>query len=385
MKWNKTISISLILTIFFTPWLFLMSPCFSSLTVQDFPFSAEIRAPKAQIVLSTDGYTSVDRVVISGNAGWNTLATTEDWCSGSGTSNAPYIIENIEVDASTTIYDDCMLISNTDVHFIVRNCIFKNGYADQPQVSLASVSNGQLITNIFSNSTHYGVGIGGNNNLISGNTIVDNKWGISISGLYNTITNNFINNSQYIGLSVNDNHTTITDNNINNNGNQGILIYGDQNYIAGNSFSNPDGIGIAINLFSLNNTITGNWFRQNSAGIQTTTGAAGNKIYKNCFEENQVSATDISLNNSWDNGGKGNYWDDYTGSDSNNDGIGDTPYEIGGSGNNVDNFPLMECPLIVTIPFVPSYDLVIIISLISLSSIISIYRIRNSRKNKNKE
>jgi parallel beta-helix repeat protein len=381
MKWNKTISISLILMGFFAPWFLLMSPSFSSLTVQNFPFSAEIGAVDAKIVLSTNGHTSVDRVVISGNADWNTLATTEDWCSGSGTSNAPYIIDNIEVDANTTDY--CMFIYNTNVHFIVRNCIFKNGYADQPQVVLSSVSNGQLLTNIFSNSAQYGVAIEGNNNLISGNTIADNKWGIGIHGLYNTITNNRINNSQHLGLTVNDNHTTITDNNINNNGDAGILIYGDQNYIAGNSFNNPDGVGIAIDLFSLNNTITGNWFRQNLAGIQTTIGAAGNKIYKNCFEENQVSATDISLNNTWDNGGKGNYWDDYTGSDSNNDGIGDTPYEIGGSGNNVDNFPLMECPLIVTIPFVPSYDLVIIISLISLSSIISIYRIRNSRKNKN--
>lgn len=40
------------------------------------------------------------------------------------------------------------------------------------------------------------------------------------------------------------------------------------------------------------------------------------------------NAFDDGVDNQWDNGAIGNYWSDYSGKDTNDDGIGDTPYTI---------------------------------------------------------
>jgi len=52
--------------------------------------------------------------------------------------------------------------------------------------------------------------------------------------------------------------------------------------------------------------------------------------------------------NIWDNGSEGNYWSNYNGTDSNGDGVGDTPYVI--DENNQDNYPLMEQFIIPEFP-----------------------------------
>jgi hypothetical protein len=79
------------------------------------------------------------------------------------------------------------------------------------------------------------------------------------------------------------------------------------------------------------------------------------------------------VNNSWDNGTRGNYWNNYTGSDENHDGIGDISYNITGSAGSKDNFPLMKCPFsIKDNKAIPSFNIFFLIGVLSIVSVILI-------------
>jgi len=67
-----------------------------------------------------------------------------------------------------------------------------------------------------------------------------------------------------------------------------------------------------------------------------------NSFVWNNFTGNGINAEDDGVNNQWDNGSLGNYWDDYSGVDANDDGIGDTPHLISGSAGNQDNYPIWD-------------------------------------------
>jgi hypothetical protein len=128
------------------------------------------------------------------------------------------------------------------------------------------------------------------NNTVTGNWVEDNIVGILLSGLNSTVTYNYIEN------------------------NMRGLFFG---------FNNPDGDIIPSDIVINHNSFLSNDIQLNGCL---------------CKDYNTSEPP-----HSWDDGKEGNFWSDYTGTDADGDGRGDTPYVV--DILNQDTHPLMESPV----------------------------------------
>jgi parallel beta-helix repeat protein len=152
------------------------------------------------------------------------------------------------------------------------------------------------------------------------------------------------------------------------NQNQGILLaFTTSSTITNNLIANnTNGIylhGASGNKF-VHNHITGNNYAIYIHGATfsflgappTYVPSSDNQFYRNNFVGNNQTLYDVGgvydvsngpSENFWDDGKQGNFWSNYTGVDTNSDGIGDSRYVV--YAKNTDNYPLMK-PINMIVP-----------------------------------
>ncbi len=286
----------------------------------------------------------------SGDYTW-AQAVLEDWCSGSGTLNNPYIIENVTIDGQKL--STCLTIQNSNVHFKIQNCNFKNSSIGGPNsgIRLINASNGKILGNNNTNSPNGIILDDCTYIIIEDNNFLDlNAYGINV--LYSNfiqITENFINLSAYGGINlIHSNYSSVKNNTV-----QYCSVYGinigesSHNTITNNIASNHSlGVGINVQDHSFNNSVSQNILMMNYYGASIeNVNSKRNVFYKNYFMNNTQHASDNGVQNHWNGTNIGNYWENYTGSDLNLDGVGDITYSfIGGSAGTEDFLPIYGDP-----------------------------------------
>ena len=185
------------------------------------------------------------------------------------------------------------------------------------------IYNGVYNENIYINKSIDLIGENRNNTIIEGKkefvTIIINSSFVNISNLK-------IKNSLICGILIENSTNCSIYHNLIDDNTYGINIFLSNNIsISYNTISNCSNIGLEI----IKNRNLSNTFNCSENNI----------IYHNNFINNSKHAYD-ECHNIWFYNKEGNYWDNYTGLDKNNDGIGDEPIRIIGN-NNYDKYPLM--------------------------------------------
>lgn len=260
--------------------------------------------------------------------------------------------------------------SNNDIIYVSKGIYFENIDIKKP---LELIGEDKNTTFINGNNSGIVINISADNVIIRNFTIMncgsfiedESNAGVKISSSYNSILNCNISSNNNYGLylyGIPDINNNIINYNIFDNNKYGIFtFYAKNNNFYANTFTNNYEYGIYIDASSNDNVVSDNTFIDNNYairikgstintiinnqiinnmhGLYFCCGAKSNIAYNNVFIDNTNWNANDYLSNTWDNGKIGNYWDDYTGKDSNGDGIGDTPYDI--NLEKADMFPLM--------------------------------------------
>lgn len=216
-------------------------------------------------------------ILIDGDSvtlGWD----QNPFVSGSGTQDDPYILENLIIDAGGV--GSAILIRNSDVFFVIRNCILSNSGDEfwDSGIFLIRAQNGSILNNNVGDCSG-GIVASENcaNTVIENNTVLSNYMGIKIYGSKILVKNNSL-DMNYFGI--------------------WIQIEGNNN-ITKNSISNSNSSGIIIASMEFPNMITENILRNNRDGIHLFSGTTLQNVSENDCQYNYygIKVTESNFNN----------------------------------------------------------------------------------------
>lgn len=240
--------------------------------------------------------------------------------TGAGITFSPEFDESISYDIDTS-----NKIDNKPIYYYSNETnLIPEDFVNAGQILLANVNNSRIENLRISNS----------------------GLGLQLGYCFNLQINNMLLTNQIYGMGIfESSNNSFSENSVLNTG-IGIWLLGgcDNNNFTNNEFVNNSHAGVKSGSGD-DNLFLNNLFKDNDYGLYFYNGDR-NLVYRNVFINNTIHAYNEfeGILNFWDNGIIGNYWDDYSGTDLNFDGIGDTPYNISGATGNQDNFPLINPP-----------------------------------------
>jgi len=208
-------------------------------------------------------YITHGAISISGDSAF----ASQGW-PGDGSSGSPYIIEGLEIIADGT----CISIFNTNVHFVIRNCILSqtstgintgirfshvnNGAIENCSISnvyvgiiLNDIDDCYIVNNTLTDCGEYGIAQASSsyNCILSKNSVINCEgYGFNLKYLkHSIIENNYILNCGEMGIRFQDSeNVTVANNVITDSGLYGFYIFSTANCTFVNNTLQDGGIGI---------------------------------------------------------------------------------------------------------------------------------------------
>jgi parallel beta-helix repeat protein len=202
---------------------------------------------KRDLNLKDAGTWEISPLIIGGNLGWEILASTYEWCSGNGSWQNPYRIENVTIKGQEPS-DYCLEIISSTVYFKVVNCKFYNSSFTSTHggIHFDNVENGFILNSNFSLNSRSLHLENSNNNTFQGNNLEQNNGFRLEYSENNTIIKNVI-KKMGSGIHTYRSHKNkIISNNISESHDSIWMHRSNENNITGNKLEYNSGHGIEL-------------------------------------------------------------------------------------------------------------------------------------------